>query len=133
MSAPRLSKARPPAVDPSIIGNLRRMAQQSGQIAVFRRLINEFLEEAEEALLGMEGALQQLDYRQLQAHSHALKGSAAQIGAMGLSYLARDVEDAAKRDCDADARVPVGQALDELNRVRGELLEARELPAEPAA
>ena len=126
-----------PAVDPQVIGGLRRMAEQSGQMAMFRRLINEFLEEAEEALLGMENALRGEDFRQLQAHAHALKGSAAQIGAMELSEMARDVEEAAKRDRSRPAVAPLDNALSELHRVRAVLVTARDRDgadsAEPAA
>ncbi len=105
-----------PALDREIVGELQ--ALMGGD---FGMLVNTFLTDSEQRIAAIEAALQQQDPEALRRAAHSFKGSAANLGAAGLSELCRQLEEYG-RDGRVDAAQPLLPALQqEYSRARAQL------------
>ncbi len=83
---------RIPALDMEIIDDLRQMMG-----AEFQRLVSTFLEDAPGHLLTLQAAAVATDVPSMVAPAHSLKSASANLGAMTLSGLAREIEHGARQ------------------------------------
>jgi CheY-like chemotaxis protein/HPt (histidine-containing phosphotransfer) domain-containing protein len=98
-----------PAYDPTILGALCADPGGSNPVSV-RELLDMFCSNIQSILPLMEAAAEAADWHALQRHTHTLKGSAGQIGAMALS----------RRAASLDARLRAGQpgSTDDVEQLR---------------
>ncbi len=66
----------------------------AGRPHILERLCSEFYKHVQKALAEMQEALEARDLKSLEDKVHTLKGNAALIGAMRISKLAHDIEQA---------------------------------------
>ena len=93
-------------IDKTPLDNIRAL-QQPGQPDLLTRIIDSYLEHAVELIEAMRRSLESGDLEVLGRSAHTLKSSAANLGAMQLSSLCRQLaSDVAKRRLeDADRLV----------------------------
>ena len=77
-----------PAYDETVLAGLAN----DGNPADLRDLLNLFQQNAEATLAAMEKAAQGADWPELQRRAHAMKGSAGQIGAIEIAFMAGGLE-----------------------------------------
>jgi HPt (histidine-containing phosphotransfer) domain-containing protein len=95
---------------------LARLAQDLGGEEVVAEIVDTFLADAARIQATLEGA-DGADERGVARALHTLKSSAAVVGALHLSELCRQAEDAARRGDAEGAKARVPGVLDELGRV----------------
>jgi two-component system sensor histidine kinase RpfC len=111
---PRFRPAPPPALDPVVTADLvalggRRFAAD---------LARDFLADAAEVLRTLEAALAQGDVARFRAAAHALRSSAANIGARGVFALSSVAETMPAAEVPVGGRRQVALLAEELERVR---------------
>ena len=111
---PRFRPAAPPALDPAVLADLvalggRRFAED---------LVRDFLADAADVMQALELALLRQDVAQFRAASHALRSSAANIGARGVYALGSAAEAIPAAEVAVVGRHHVGLLAEELERVR---------------
>ncbi|HWQ20068.1 MAG TPA: PAS domain S-box protein, partial [Methanotrichaceae archaeon] len=106
-----------PAVDQSVIEGLRKL-QMDGEPDIIEELGMLFLERAPSRIAAMHQALECGDPEKLSQEAHNLKSSSANLGAMKLSALARDLETMGRSGDLTRASSLISQAEAELGRVR---------------
>ena len=72
------------------LGRLRELAE--GDSAILERLINLFLDDAEEHGQLLEDAIRSNDSKAVESEAHRIKGGAGQVGAQTLQELAAELE-----------------------------------------
>ena len=82
-------------LDPNVIASLRELGGEEDP-GLFAELVHLFLSDTPERMRQLETALEQSDPTALERSAHALKSSSANLGAMGLSALFRDIETAGR-------------------------------------
>ena len=92
-------------IDEVILGDLARLGQSPEFV---ERIIGVYLAEAGELVTAIEAAAVVGDYVALQDRAHALHGTSANVGALGVRALARALEYAAVEDL--NTRGPIGVA-----------------------
>jgi two-component system sensor histidine kinase/response regulator len=116
-----------PAIDRKVLDSLREL-DDTGSLALAREIFEAFVESAGPAMARIEAALREGDLGGLGQAAHAMKSSAANVGALALSAGHRELE-----RCAREARLADAQSL--LTPVRQEhvrvLAELRELMKEP--
>lgn len=90
-----------------------------------RALVTTFAEEAWTRLSTMELAVANRNFNELRRAAHSLKGIAANLGAVGVARLAREIEDSAASDAPLPSEDSLRRAQTELRR----FLEAAEASA----
>ncbi|HEX6886065.1 MAG TPA: response regulator [Planctomycetota bacterium] len=109
-----------PVLDREVIATLRELGGEDDP-ALFVELVNLFLADTPERLQTMHEALEKRDLTAVERAAHALKSSSANLGALGLSHLFREIESAGReRDLDRIASL-VGRARPEYERVEAAL------------
>lgn len=98
----------------------------------FAEVVTVFLDSAAEVIAALKGAVVRGDPEALHLQGHALKSSAANVGAMALSALGRSLERDAKNGQLSDAVGRVEAIESELERVKP-LLQAAAAQAWPQA
>ena len=106
-----------PAIDRAVIATLREL-DEFGGMGLAQEIFTTFLDSAEHSLAQLEGALAAGNARALGQAAHALKSSAANVGAQALSGCYRELE-----ACGRDGRIE--QALALLGPARREHQRAR--------
>lgn len=114
----------PDPIDPTVLDSLRAL-QEPGQPDVLTELIDLFLADAPPRITMVQGALAAGDGEALRRAAHALKGSAANVGAMGLAALCADLEQRGRHRAFDDADVVGHQLAQEYHRVETALRAAR--------
>src|SRR5688572_8845923 len=109
-----------PVLDRSVIARLRQL-NEPGEPDVVHEVLTLFLAEGPARLAAIGQALDAGDTVALQRAAHALKGSAAAIGAAALREICSEVEDAARRGEMAVARVRVESMRPAYTRLRAEI------------
>ena len=105
-----------PVLDRDVIASLRELGG-SDDPGLFLELVNMFLSDTPERLRALTEALDQRDPLGLERAAHALKSSSANLGALGLSDLFRDIEAAGRaRDLSRAASL-VARTKPEFERV----------------
>ena len=93
--APAADAAPPPpelpALDPSRLASLQRLAEMTGQPLV-REIVDSFLRETPRRLEQMGRALQRGDAEEIAFVAHSLKGSSGQLGALRVAALSAELE-----------------------------------------
>jgi HPt (histidine-containing phosphotransfer) domain-containing protein len=92
-----------PVLDPAVVESLRRL-NQPGEPDVVHEVLTLFIAEAPTRLAAVAAAVEAADTMALQRAAHALKGSAAAIGATALQRICGDLEEMARRGALAGAR-----------------------------
>jgi HPt (histidine-containing phosphotransfer) domain-containing protein len=109
-------------VDPVVIARLRDLGGPEDP-GFLKGLVDEFLAHADRSVDQLRSAADAGDAKRLADLAHALKGSAANLGARALSAHAAEIERAGKAGEPRAARDPVEAAAAELARVRVRLVE----------
>jgi HPt (histidine-containing phosphotransfer) domain-containing protein len=112
-----------PSLDPVVVERLKELGGDDDP-GFFRGLVDEFLSNADQTVDAMRAAALAGDSPRLADLGHALKGSAANLGARALSAKAGDVERAGKAREPEAASDLVEEAAAELGRVRPLLVRA---------
>lgn len=112
---PRFRAAAPPALDPAVMADLVAL----GGRRFVEDLVRDFVADATEVVDALQAALAQGDVARFRAAAHALRSSAANLGARGVFALASAAEalPAAEVTAAAGSR-HVTQLAEELERVR---------------
>ena len=92
-----------PAREESVIDEGMISALKAGRPDLLARLIKTFLAYAPDALAGLEQAREDIDLSRLSMLAHALKSSSANLGAVKLASLCRDLEQRALAGSKAEA------------------------------
>src|SRR5688572_10392409 len=92
-----------PVLDPAVIESLRRL-NQPGEPDVVQEVLTLFIAEAPMRLAAVAGAVEAGDAMALQRAAHAMKGSAAAIGATALQRICADLEEMGRGGSLAGAR-----------------------------
>ncbi|MBN8428125.1 MAG: response regulator [Xanthomonadales bacterium] len=112
-SAPvRQDRSGPPALKSEVIEDLRDIMGPE-----FLSLVRVFLEDAPRAILRLQDAAAENDLPALVAAAHSLKSTSANLGAMDLSELARQLEHGGRRNELGDASGLAQRLVDEFARV----------------
>jgi HPt (histidine-containing phosphotransfer) domain-containing protein len=91
-----------PILDPAVVESLRRL-NQPGEPDVVQEVLTLFIAEAPARLAAVAAAVDAADAMGLQRAAHALKGSAAAIGATALQRICGDLEEMARHGALAGA------------------------------
>jgi HPt (histidine-containing phosphotransfer) domain-containing protein len=103
-----------------VIASLRELGGEDDP-GLFIELVNLFLSDTPERLQALSEAMERRDPTALERAAHALKSSSANLGALELSALFRDIE-AAGRDKDLSRAAPlVARTRPEFARVEAAL------------
>ncbi len=105
-----------PAVDLQIVQELRELLEDG-----FSELVQVYLKDAPTHLARISTSIPAGDANSLREAAHSLKSSSANLGAIGLSELARTLEAIGREGRTEGARELLGKAEAEFARVRGEL------------
>ena len=89
-----------PVLDPSRLEALRDMGAEAGELV--ERIVSTFIGTAEESLAGVRRAVRAADHAEIARLTHKLRGSAANLGAVQVSALCRDLEEHALEVTTAD-------------------------------
>jgi two-component system sensor histidine kinase RpfC len=113
-SHPRFRPAAPPALDPAVTADLLAL----GGRRFVEDLVRDFLADAAEVVQALEAALAQGDVARFRSAAHALRSSAANIGARGVFALASAAEALPAGEVAAAGPRHAAQLAEELERVR---------------
>jgi CheY-like chemotaxis protein/HPt (histidine-containing phosphotransfer) domain-containing protein len=112
---PTMSEIQP-VLDQGVIASLRELGGEDDP-DLFIELVNLFLSDTPERLRALSEAMERRDPTALERAAHALKSSSANLGALELSALFRDIE-AAGREKDLSRAAPlVARSRSEFERV----------------
>ena len=111
------SPAALPAVVPADLSRLQQLAE--GDKAIVERLINLFLEDANQHGKLLRDAVEKRDAKRVESEAHRIKGGASQVGAEALRGLAAELEGLGRTsELDAADRI-LAAFEDEYHRVSG--------------
>ena len=114
----------PPAVDLAALDRLLDMT--GGDVEFLDELVDTYLEDAPGQLAQMRAAVAADAQADLVRPAHSLKSNSANMGAESLAGMCRELEAAARDGVADDAAARVAAIETEFERVRRELLAARE-------
>jgi len=103
-------------IDPKALQALRAL-QRPGRPDVLTRVIDLFILDAPRLLAAMRDAIGTSDAEALRHAAHTLKSTSANVGAIVLAARCREIEQLARTTDVATACVPLGDAVEELDRV----------------
>jgi two-component system, sensor histidine kinase and response regulator len=101
---------------------LRQLAE-SGEAGLVEEVLDVFVKDTEERIAAMQAALTAMDREKLRKQGHALKGSSAQVGAMGLAELCRTLEATALTVTPAEIAGVVAEIAREFGKVQNKISE----------
>ena len=123
----RRKPAPAPAIDPAAVQSLRELDPDGGA-ALLREILLTFLQVADQGLAQVQAAISDGDSGALSQAAHALKSSAANVGALALSAGYRDLERLGREGGLGDAddvfqrvRQEQARAIKEIHELLGEL------------
>ncbi len=105
-----------PAIDMSVYESIKKLMGNA-----FVELIDAYLEDTTEFVSLMRTACDNNDYESLQVPAHSMKSSSANIGAMRLSALAKELEQQVRSDSLVDVEQQISAIEEEFGRVAKEL------------
>jgi signal transduction histidine kinase/CheY-like chemotaxis protein/HPt (histidine-containing phosphotransfer) domain-containing protein len=112
--------AAAPAIQPSVLDTLRELDEAGGN-GLARKVFNSFLATAEQDYARVAAAVASGDVKGLGQAAHALKSSAANVGAQGLSACYRELELCAREGRLADAQARLERTRQEHERAVAQL------------
>ncbi|MBD8524943.1 hybrid sensor histidine kinase/response regulator [Pseudomarimonas arenosa] len=117
---PSVASNRGPAISREIVDDLREIMGPE-----FESLVDVFLEDSPRAIQRLQAALEPLDLHGLITPAHSLKSTSANLGAMELSALAKQIEIGARQKTIKDPASLVLELGREFQRVQQALSEYR--------
>nr|MBP7323686.1 response regulator [Deltaproteobacteria bacterium] len=108
-------------LDRSALDKIRAL-QRKGAPDIVARVVNQYLEHTPKLLEALRTAALQRDANELRNSAHSLKSSSANIGALKLAELCREIERQAKDNTFTAISEHVDQVIQEYERARTELL-----------
>jgi len=112
-----------PAIDPAAFARLVEMT--GGELDFVDELVDTYLEDGAAQLAALRAAAAAGDIEGLLRPAHSLKSSSLNVGALGLSELGRQLEEAARTGAVADAADRVAAISFGFEGVRTALLDER--------
>jgi len=112
-------------IDARALQVLRAM-QRAGRPSVLARMLDLFDRDAPQLLAQMRDAAGTSDVETLRDAAHTLKSNCANVGAMALAAICREIEQLARTADAAAAAVPLAAAEEELGQVLSALAQERE-------
>lgn len=106
-----------PALDPEGLEGLLELVDE-GDMSFLEDLYGSFLDSIPAALAAATGFLDAGDLESVGREAHSLKGASANVAALPLSDLCREVEDAARDGNAAGVREGLAAIAEEARRVR---------------
>lgn len=122
--------ARPAVLDPDVIERMRKT-----HAALLERIVRTYAQHAPAAIAGLDRAIAAESTGDLRTTAHSLKSSSAQVGAMRLSTMCRDLESRLKQasEWDSPANLAAVEAIkSEYAAVAAELAALELEPSSPA-
>jgi two-component system sensor histidine kinase RpfC len=116
---PRFHPAEPAAVDPKALENLKALGKGSD---FFERVIRDFITDSEQLLAELDRASVNGDHQAMRQSAHALRSSAANVGAQRIPELCAAIHDLDDKDAAGSGVELVRELKDEFTRVRAELM-----------
>ena len=113
-SHPGFRRAAPPPLDPQVLASLEAL----GGGDFLAGLVQDFLRDAEQSLRALEAAANENDVSRFRAEAHALRSSAANIGAKAVWGACRAAEVLPAAEVPAAGPRQAGAVRSELDRVR---------------
>ena len=110
-----------PSLDHSIVQELRDLETETQDTGLLASLVETFAQDASTRLTTVHRALANRDLEQIRVEGHTLKSSSANLGAVKLSSLCKDLESAGHARSLPDALRLVPEIDRELEVVVGEL------------
>jgi len=110
-------------LDPKVIESLKELGGEDDP-ELFDELVDLFCEDSPQRIQKMVEALDAGDWMRVEGMAHALRSSSANLGAMRLSALCRDIEAQAKTGSHVEAAEMVRRAPSEYQRVADALRRA---------
>jgi HPt (histidine-containing phosphotransfer) domain-containing protein len=128
MSVPDLSGSTPEAtqewIDASVIQGLRELGGEEDP-GLLVELIDLYLSDAPQRMAEIESSLAAGDWKLLERAAHTLKSASANIGALGLSAICKELETKA-RSCDPQVCTSLfRRSAESLERVQNALRSLR--------
>ena len=114
-------------IDPKALDNIRAL-QRQGAPDMVSKVINIYLKESPKFLKTLQDALSSQDATALQKAAHSFKSSSANVGAIGLSELCKDMEAMGRENKTDNAAPLLSQIQKEYETVQAALTE--QLPKE---
>lgn len=111
-------------LDKTVINNIRAM-QSDANPDLLKKVINIYLDEFEKLFEALKQAVASGDANALRAAAHSLKSSSANIGAVKMSTLCRDLEDMGRTNSLETAECLLADIVSESDKVRKALDEER--------
>jgi HPt (histidine-containing phosphotransfer) domain-containing protein len=118
-SAPVVPASSSSILDPGALDKLLKTVD--GDDEFLAELLDTFFQDAPQLLEAMQRATEQGDAQGLRIAAHSLKSNSAEFGALNLSELCRELEQAAKINTLDGATHKVAQAQSEYGRVQAAL------------
>jgi signal transduction histidine kinase/CheY-like chemotaxis protein/HPt (histidine-containing phosphotransfer) domain-containing protein len=109
-----------PVLDHDVIASLRELGGDDDP-GLFSELVNMFLSDTPERMRALSEAMDKRDPTALERAAHALKSSSANLGALGLSGLFRDIEAAGREKDLSRAETLVARTQPEFAKVEAAL------------
>ncbi len=116
---PSMSEKQP-VLDHGVIASLRELGGDDDP-GLFSELVNMFLSDTPERMRALSEAMDKRDPTALERAAHALKSSSANLGALGLSGLFRDIEAAGREKDLSRAETLVARTQPEFAKVEAAL------------
>jgi signal transduction histidine kinase/CheY-like chemotaxis protein/HPt (histidine-containing phosphotransfer) domain-containing protein len=107
-----------PTLDATVLGRLRELEQAGGAPNLLFRVVGTYLESSSELLETIRSAVAGGDAAALARAAHTLKSSSAQVGALRLSALCRDLEARGREGSIEGAAKLLAEVSDELETVQ---------------
>lgn len=107
----------PPVLDSRVLNSLRQMAG-SKAATLLRQIITHYLEDAPQRLQDIQDAVTDGDAQALRQSAHTLRSSSANLGAMNLSHLCKELEMIGRAGTTTDAQEWIAQVEAEYEKVK---------------
>ena len=115
----RFQPTDPAAVDATALENLKALGEGSD---FFERVIRDFIADSEQLLDELERAATKVDRQAMRQSSHALRSSAANVGAQRIPELCAAIHQLGEQATSAEAVELTGELKAEFAKVRTELM-----------
>jgi two-component system sensor histidine kinase RpfC len=112
---PRFNQLAEPVLDTAVLRELHALGGGSG---FFRDLVSDFVAEADDLIHKMAEAAKAKDATSFRAHSHALRGSLADIGGRRMYRLCLDFRNPSAQQLEREGEARIAELKDEFRKLR---------------
>ena len=116
-----MSDSSAPAIDPAGFARLEELSD--GDVEFMGELLQQYLEDAESLVAEMCGAAEVADAERLERSAHTLKSASANVGAMVLSDMCKELQQMGRSKEIEGCKQRAAAAAEEFGRVRAALEE----------